>query len=102
MSPPNVHVINVGYEGNFVFDPDTTHADVGELVVFKFFPTNHSVVRGVDAKSTACGNSGCNPCIPYELIHPGQQGFNSGNILTQVIPVDGRVYSSHFLVRERS
>ncbi|KIV98312.1 uncharacterized protein PV09_09842, partial [Verruconis gallopava] len=25
----------------------------------------------------------CNPCVPYELIHPGQTGFHSQNFLTQ-------------------
>jgi len=88
-----VHTIKAGFEGNFVFDPDTTTASVGDLVVFQFFPTNHSVVRGEYAQSESCGDAGCNPCVPYELIHPGQQGFNSGNVLTQTTSTDGNVLS---------
>ena len=90
-SASQVHTVKVGFGGNFVFDPDTTHASVGDLVVFEFFPTNHSVVRGEYAQSEACGSGGCNPCIPYELIHPGQQGFNSGNVLTQTVSTNGNV-----------
>jgi hypothetical protein len=79
-----------------VFDPETTYADVGDVVVFQFFPTNHSVVRGDYTASIPCGDKDtCNPCIPYELIHPGQQGFYSGSILTQSVSTDGNV-PSHF------
>jgi hypothetical protein len=37
-------------------------------VEFQFFPLNHSVVR---AEYTY-------PCIPYEMVNPGKQGFFSG------------------------
>jgi len=89
-----VHTIKVGYGGNFVFDPETTNADVGDLIVFDFFPTNHSVVRGEYAESEACGTVGCNPCVPYELIHTGQQGFQSGNVLTQTTSTNGNLVAS--------
>jgi plastocyanin len=92
-SQPNVHTVTVGRGGNFAFDPLITHAKVGEVVEFIFFPTNHSVVQGVYTKSGACGNTNCNPCIPIEDIDSLQQGFNSGNILTQ--STNGDVFS-HF------
>lgn len=56
--------IRVGFAGNAAFDPATTTADVGDVVVFEFFPTNHSVVRGEYAESEVCGSGGCNPCVP--------------------------------------
>lgn len=96
----HVHTIRVGYGGNFVFDPETTNADVGDLVVFDFFPTNHSVVRGEYTKSEACGAAGCNPCLPYELIHGGQQGFHSGNVLTQTVSTNGNVISLSLQIKK--
>ncbi|KAE9969420.1 hypothetical protein EG328_006868 [Venturia inaequalis] len=86
-----IHTIRVGFAGGHVFDPTTTTADVGDLVVFEFFPTNHSVVRGEYTESEACGSSQCNPCVPYELIHPGQTGFHSENFLTQTVSTNGDV-----------
>jgi hypothetical protein len=79
---PTTHTINVGGGGSSMYEPDTVYANVGDFAVFKFYPTNHSVVRGEYTQSMAC-NGGCNPCVPYELIHPDRQGFHSGNILTQ-------------------
>lgn len=89
-----IHTIRVGFAGSHVFDPATTTADVGDLVVFEFFPTNHSVVRGEYTGSEACGSSQCNPCVPYELIHPGQTGFHSQNFLTQTASSSGGVFST--------
>jgi plastocyanin len=91
----HIHTIRVGFAGSHVFDPTTTTADVGDLVVFEFFPTNHSVVRGEYTESEACGSSQCNPCVPYELIHPGQTGFHSENFLTQTVSTNGNVFSQH-------
>jgi hypothetical protein len=82
---PKVHIVNVGKAGNYVFNPNTTFADPDDVIVFRLFPTNHSVVRGVYTGSDDCGPEGCNPCVPYEAIYPGQEGFNSGNFLTQVV-----------------
>jgi plastocyanin len=96
-----VHTVRVGFGGNFVFDPETTKADVGDLVVFEFFPSNHSVVRGEYAKSEACGDGGCQPCVPYELIHPGQQGFHSGNVLTQTVSTNRNVLSIPILLKPK-
>jgi hypothetical protein len=80
-----VHIVTAGYQGNFVFDPEVTYADVGDIVAFQFFPTNHSVVRGEYAGSQACGSIGCNPCVPYELIHTDKQGFHSENVVISSI-----------------
>jgi plastocyanin len=88
-----VHTINVGSGGQHVFEPDTVYANAGDLITFKFYPTNHSVVRGEYTQSRSCGNSGCNPCVPYELFHPDEEGFQSGNIETQ----DGSGHVRHMV-----
>jgi plastocyanin len=88
-----VHIIRVGYGGNFVFDPQITYANIGDPVVFDFYPSNHSVIRGEYTGSEACGAGGCNPCVPYELIHNGRQGFYSGNFSTQTTSTNENVFS---------
>lgn len=82
-STPTIHKVTVGGGNSFTYDPNTTFAAVGDIVVFEFLPTNHSVIRAEYTGSNACGSTGCNPCVPYELIHPGEAGFFSGNFLTQ-------------------
>jgi hypothetical protein len=94
-----IHTINVGKGGNHAFDPEVTYAHAGDLVVFRFFPTNHSVVRGEYVDSPAC-KGGCNPCIPYELIHSDEPGFHSGNVLTQTLPSNESVCSHMKNARE--
>jgi plastocyanin len=83
---PTVHVVAVGPSGDDQFHPNVTIAEVGDIVSFRFYPTNHSVVRGEYAGSDACAGTGCNPCVPYELIHPdeAEKGFHSINFLTQL------------------
>jgi len=90
-SGPSVYRVNVGAgggDGGYTYEPNTTYALVGDIVEFVFWPTNHSVIRGEYTGSDACGSGGCNPCVPYELIH-GSGGFHSGNELTQTAPGDG-------------
>jgi hypothetical protein len=61
---------------------------------FVFYPTNHSVIRGEYTGSDACGPGGCNPCIPWEIIHPDQKekAFHSDNQMTQfVLPANAAV-----------
>jgi hypothetical protein len=91
-SEPKLHTVDVGRDGGSVFDPDTTIAGDGDVVIFRMFPTNHSVVRGEYAESDSCGSQGCNPCIPYEMIYPNGQGFDSGNIITQISTADNVQY----------
>jgi hypothetical protein len=79
---PAVHTVAVGNNGHR-FNPNTTFANPGDIVVFQFFPTNHSVIRAEYTDSSVCGAGGCNPCVPYELNDPGKAGFSSGNIKTQ-------------------
>jgi len=86
-----IHTIRVGFAGSHIFDPATTTTDVGDVVIFEFFPTNHLVVRGEYTESKACGSSPCNPYVPYELIYPGQVGFYSDNFLTQIVSTNGDV-----------
>ena len=81
-STPAIHTVAVGSNG-FSYNPNTTIAAPGDIVVFQFYPTNHSVIRAEYTDSPECGAGGCNPCVPYELINPGKAGFHSGNILTQ-------------------
>ncbi len=82
-SSPTIHTVNVGRGGFSKFTPDTTFASVGDVVQFAFFPTGHSVIQSVYVDSNACGDAGCNPCVPYELFYPDQRGFHSDNIDTQ-------------------
>ncbi|KAH8726685.1 hypothetical protein GQ44DRAFT_771062 [Phaeosphaeriaceae sp. PMI808] len=96
-----VHKIRVGFGGSNMFDPTTTTAGVGDLVVFEFFPTNHSVVRGEYTVSEACGNGHCNPCVPYELIHPGRTGFHSENFLTQTVSTNGDIPTFNITIGDR-
>jgi plastocyanin len=101
-STPKVHVVTVGSGGFFQYSPNVTYADPGDIIVWEFFPTGHAVVRGEYTDSKSCGQGGCNPCVPYELIHPGQEGFNSGNINTQSLPTESDVSSVLLLVTSRS
>ncbi len=79
---PAIHTVAVGSNG-FSYNPNTTYANPGDIVVFEFFPTNHSVIRAEYTDSSNCGAGGCNPCVPYELNNPGKAGFHSGNVVTQ-------------------
>jgi plastocyanin len=59
--------VDVG-RADHVFRPDVVQANVGDIIQFNFFPPNHSVVRAEYGY----------PCIPYEKMVPGKQGFFSG------------------------
>lgn len=43
-------------------------ADTSQVIVFRFYPANHSVVRAEYGI----------PCIPYEMTASGKNGFFSG------------------------
>lgn len=84
---PTVHVVTVANNGDNSFHPNVTYAKPGDIVSFQFWPTNHSVVRGEYTGSESCGANGCNPCVPYNLIHPGAPDmFSSGHFLVQTLP----------------
>jgi plastocyanin len=87
-STPKVHTVEVGPGGQFGYVPNNLTADVGDIVSFLFYPTNHSVVRGEYFSN--CGSANCNPCVPREM-YGLQNGFHSDNILTQSVPIDGKV-----------
>jgi plastocyanin len=55
-------------KGSHQFIPDILTASVGDVVKFEFFPLIHSVVRAQYGY----------PCIPYEDVLEGQEGFFSG------------------------
>jgi plastocyanin len=83
---PATHTVLVGAGGDAQFHPNSINANPGDTISFQFYPTKHSVVRGVYTGSEACGNDGCNPCVPAELIDPTVAPFSSGNFLTQDLP----------------
>ncbi|KAE9381635.1 hypothetical protein N431DRAFT_551691 [Stipitochalara longipes BDJ] len=73
-APAATHSINVGADG-LRFEPDSVVANVGDTILFRFYPQNHSVARA-DYMS---------PCIPYELTGAGRVGFWSGFQPTNVV-----------------
>jgi plastocyanin len=85
-SPGNIHHVSVGGTG-FNFNPAVTYANPGDIVVFTFWPSNHSVVR---TDYTGIQSSG-NPCVPIEVLHPGTTGFFSGNKILEADPTSGNV-----------
>ncbi|PNS13824.1 DNA-directed RNA polymerase III subunit rpc1 [Sphaceloma murrayae] len=64
---PATHTVNVG-KADHIFEPNNLRAEVGDTVVFEFYPLNHSVVRA-DYRY---------PCVPYETSGSKRQGFYSG------------------------
>ncbi|KAH8728955.1 hypothetical protein GQ44DRAFT_768822 [Phaeosphaeriaceae sp. PMI808] len=69
------HTIQVGL-ADHKFKPEVTEAQVGDTVEFRFYPTNHSIVRAEYGY----------PCIPYEMTGPNKNGFFSGfNAIDKVI-----------------
>lgn len=61
-----VHTVTVG-NGGFRYRPNTTYADVGDIIQFEFFPPNHSVIRAMYTDSPDCPGGYCNPvrCNSY-------------------------------------
>ncbi|KAH8676128.1 hypothetical protein BX600DRAFT_195786 [Xylariales sp. PMI_506] len=69
-SGPATHTVTVGI--NNAYNPNSITADVGDTVLFKFYPTNHSVVEAAFE----------NPCIPYNYVYTEAPSiFFSGNYL---------------------
>ncbi|UZP41476.1 hypothetical protein NXS19_009292 [Fusarium pseudograminearum] len=71
------HTVNVGASGH-KFTPAELDADVGDIIEWRFYPTDHWVIRG-DYE---------NPCIPYEYIDYNRKGFSSGTQKVQAITED--------------
>lgn len=64
----NVHLIEVGRREH-LFTPNSINALPGDIVTFKFWPGNHSVIRASYGR----------PCEPYENLQGNEgQGFYSG------------------------
>ncbi|KAH7159871.1 hypothetical protein B0J13DRAFT_616670 [Dactylonectria estremocensis] len=72
------HTVAVGASGH-KFTPSELTADVGDIIEWRFYPTNHWVIRG-DFDY---------PCIPYEYIGTDRTGFSSGSQTVQAITDDG-------------
>ncbi|RYP41902.1 hypothetical protein DL767_000731 [Monosporascus sp. MG133] len=62
------HTVRVGLDHRY--DPDTIEAEVGDIINFRFYGRNHSVVKAEFGY----------PCVPYDMIHPGEESFFSGAI----------------------
>ncbi len=66
-APAKTHTVDVG-NADHKFKPDIIQAEIGDIVEFRFFPPNHSVVRAEYLY----------PCIPYEMTGRNKDGFFSG------------------------
>jgi plastocyanin len=87
-TPGNIHQVNVGQNGN-QFDPSVVFAYPGDIVVFTFFPSNHSVIRSDFTGTKSNSESSGNPCVPIEVLQPGTKGFFSGNKAVESFPSSG-------------
>ncbi|RYP63301.1 hypothetical protein DL771_009333 [Monosporascus sp. 5C6A] len=65
---PATHTVSVGLDHKY--NPDTIEADVGDIINFRFYGANHSVVKAEFGQ----------PCVPYDMIHPGAESFFSGAV----------------------
>jgi hypothetical protein len=70
-------------QGAHTFKPDVTLANVGDVIEFDFFPTNHSVIRAEYLF----------PCVPYEMTGRSKKGFYSGFLPVDAILDDPPKYS---------
>ena len=71
-NPPATHTVQVGAKQNpHQYSPHTINATVGDVILFEFYPTNHSVVK---ADYLA-------PCVPAEknVFYSGPFNDFSGN-----------------------
>src|ERR1700712_2643951 len=69
-TPGNIHQVTVGQNGN-QFDPSIVYAHPGDIVVFTFFPSNHSIIRSDYTEAKSNSEYSHNPCVPIELLQPG-------------------------------
>lgn len=96
-SSGNIHHVSVGGVG-FSFDPAVTYANPGDVVVFTFWPSNHSVVRTDYTGSQSSGN----PCVPIEVLQPGATGFFSGNKIIEADPTSGNAVTWNLTIKDRT
>ncbi|CAN8099634.1 unnamed protein product [Discula destructiva] len=75
------HTISVGASG-FVFEPVQVNASVGDTILWRFYPTGHSVVRSEFKQS----------CIPYEDTGANKVGFYSGFVDVQTTSDNGPTF----------
>ncbi|KAF4341386.1 hypothetical protein FBEOM_4634 [Fusarium beomiforme] len=73
------HTVNVGASGH-KFTPNEVKAEVGDIIEWRFYPTDHWVIQGdYDV-----------PCIPYNYAGLNRkEGFSSGLQKVQAISDDG-------------
>jgi len=73
-----VHTVTVGEKQHF-FMPNSINALPGDIVTFKFWPGNHSVIRAEFGY----------PCVPYEELRDNDgAGFYSGVQAPDVVDVE--------------
>ncbi|PMD16996.1 hypothetical protein NA56DRAFT_708213 [Hyaloscypha hepaticicola] len=75
------HTIAVGADP-FKFTPNEVNASVGDIIEFRFYPTNHSVARAEYLF----------PCIPYEVTGANKVGFWGGFKPIYIVGVDQLEY----------
>ncbi|KAE9375856.1 hypothetical protein N431DRAFT_370749 [Stipitochalara longipes BDJ] len=75
------HTIAAGADP-FKFTPNEVNANVGDIIEFRFYPTNHSVARAEYLF----------PCIPYEVTGVNKVGFWSGFEPIYIVGVDQPKY----------
>ncbi|SPN97794.1 uncharacterized protein DNG_01306 [Cephalotrichum gorgonifer] len=80
-APSATHTVHVGRSG-FKFSPNTTVAAAGDVVEFKFYPPDHSIIRANYEHG----------CIPYEMVGINQVGFYDGPHILSGIAEDAPVY----------
>ncbi|KAF2811662.1 uncharacterized protein BDZ99DRAFT_569648 [Mytilinidion resinicola] len=69
-SEPKVIDVTVNKGSTHRFDPEDIQANVGDVISFHFYPTNHSVVKAEYGY----------PCVPYDYVEPvSKDMFFSGN-----------------------
>lgn len=67
-SAQSTQTVLVGESGN-EYDPNNITASSGDVIVFQFFYTGHSVIKAAFGK----------PCLPYDTVYRGQHSFFLGN-----------------------
>ncbi|XTI91373.1 hypothetical protein V2W45_1242155, partial [Cenococcum geophilum] len=67
----NVYIVNVSSSGNFKYNPNTIFANIGNVIIFKFYSLNYPVICKEYIGSSIYGDIGYNLCVLYKLIHLG-------------------------------
>lgn len=80
-SAQSIQTVLVG-ESGYVYDPNNITASSGDVIVFQFFYTGHSVIKSAFEK----------PCLPYDTVYRGQHSFFSGNFTDDNKGLDASIF----------